>query len=91
MAGGVDRRILEKDRPSHRLLSNKLDKTYGGKAPYEKFVRPLIHSAYHAGRAIKSKNKAEWDRAKDQFSKVSSMINCELIGISFSWKENGNF
>ena len=41
---------------------------------YDKYVRPVVHGVYHAARGIKSGNRAEWDRAKDQFSKVGMNI-----------------
>ncbi|KAL5254365.1 hypothetical protein ACHWQZ_G013973 [Mnemiopsis leidyi] len=72
LSGSTEGGKLEKDNPSHRSLSDKLDKKHGGKPLYEKFVRPVVHGVYHAARGIKSGNGAEWDRAKDQFSKVGS-------------------
>ncbi len=59
---------LEKDNPSHRSFSNKLDSKFGGGPIYERVTRPLIHGTYHAARAIDSGNAAEWARAKDQYS-----------------------
>ena len=66
----VDRGQLEKDNAVHRGYSDDLDENYGGGTIYEAFVRPVGHGAYHAARAVVSGNSAEWDRAKDQFSKV---------------------
>ena len=66
----ASRRSLEKDNPTHRGWSNSLDKKHGGKKWYDNYARPIVHGVYHAGRAIKSSNGAEWARAKDQFSTV---------------------
>ena len=66
----VDRGQLEEDNEGHRNFSDWLDEKFGGGTVYEGGFRPLIHGAYHAGRAVWSGNGAEWDRAKDQFSKV---------------------
>lgn len=63
---------LEKDNPSHRDWSTKLDNKFSGGAVYDKAVRPIIHGTYHTGRYIGSGNSAEWARAKDQFSKVGT-------------------
>lgn len=58
---------LEKDNPSLRDMSNKLDAAHCGKAWYDKAVRPIIHGTYHAARALGSSNAEEWARAKDQY------------------------
>lgn len=63
---------LDKDNKSHRDFSVKLDDKYSGGATYDKFVRPVIHGTYHAGRFINSGNPEEWARSKDQFSKVGT-------------------
>ncbi|CAB9504301.1 expressed unknown protein [Seminavis robusta] len=61
---------LEKDNPSHRNLSDKLDGKYGGGSIYEKVTRPIVHGVYHTARCVSSGNSAELARAKDQFSAV---------------------
>jgi len=61
---------LERDNPQHRGWSNNLDNKFGGEKWYDNYARPIVHGAYHAGRAAGSLNGAEWARAKDQFSAV---------------------
>lgn len=63
---------LDKDNPSHRNLSEKLDDKFSGNALYDKGVRPLVHGGYHAGRYLNSGNPEEWARTKDQLSKVGT-------------------
>lgn len=43
---------LEKDNPSHRAISIKLDDSLSGKGWYDKAVRPIVHGTYHACRAL---------------------------------------
>lgn len=53
-------------------MSDKLDQKFKNNPLYEKFARPAIHGAYHAGRYVKRGNPEEWARAKDQLSKVGT-------------------
>lgn len=63
---------LEKDDPDDRARSDRWDEKYGGNPLYDKAARPIIHSVYHAGRAVKYDNPEEWAQAKDQLSKFGT-------------------
>ena len=78
---------LQPDNPSHRSFSNKMDEICGDSPAYDKYVRPVVHGAYHAARYVDSidvdfqlkplsvdinVNSEEWARSKDQLSKFGT-------------------
>ena len=48
---------------------------------YDNAARPIVHGAYHAGRAVVNPegagfgNAADWNRAKEQFKSVGGKNN----------------
>lgn len=65
---------LDKDNRTHRNFSDKLDDKFCGGAKFDKVVRPVLHSTYHAARFVNGGcgNPEEWARAKDQLSKLGT-------------------
>ena len=65
--------------PAVRNLSNKLDNAIGWERGYKEDsrVRGLIHGTWHAGAGIWTGNPKEFDRAGEQFGKMSPTLPSE--------------
>ena len=59
--------------PAMRGFSDRLDKAFGweGKYKEESKVRATIHAAWHTGAGVVTNNSKEYDRAREQYSKVT--------------------
>jgi hypothetical protein len=62
------------NNPDHRKISDKLDEKYFNRHPVQ---RAFVHGVYHGATSVakaavgnKEGAKAEWNRAKQQFSRV---------------------